>query len=250
MCREFRIEREGLLFTPEQLLAAIKHPPSPNWHRRARKRRSQKQQKAGRAPWRRDIAFWASHHSRPYQNLPCMGKQGKGWHAQTPWRDDKGGQSSGSQANWSLWQGSWRSRGNKDYEQKEKTTRQQFPAYNQIKLQDGAGASRSAELMLEASETEDAPGQDFVKLLQKLLNNARRVDTKMRKLEADHQGDSGERQRDGRTRQAEEGHPPAVADGRCQWRPEPCESAGSLLASEALYGGGRRRHHPQGPADG
>ena len=45
---------------------------------------------------------------------------------------------------------------------------------------------------MDVSEGEDVPGQDFVKFLQKLLNSARRADTKLRKIQQDR--DMKERQ--------------------------------------------------------
>ena len=167
------------------------HRRSPNWHRRARKLRSKLRQRvqslrrAGSQPWVRDICFLRSHHSRPFENVSIfMGKQGRKWHgSQAPWKEGKDGNQQDS--NWSYWSGSWRTRQQKDQPQQEKTTLQLFPDYNKMKLQDGQNSLRALETAMEVSDPEDLTEQDFVKCLQKLLNAARKADSRLRKLEQD-----------------------------------------------------------------
>ena len=140
----------------------------------------------GQPPWRRDIQFLAQHHTRPY--LQLMGKSGKWGGGQAPWKEDKSAQGrQDSNAYWSYWSGAWKAPGSaskdKDKEQSTSEVMQQFPAYSQIKT--GAAASRTIDVAMEISDAEDGPSPAFVKLLQRLLNSARRAEAKIRKLTQD-----------------------------------------------------------------
>ena len=142
----------------------------------------------GQPPWRRDIQFLAQHHTRPY--LQLMGKSGKWGGGQAPWKDDKSAQGrQDSNAYWSYWSGAWKAPGSaskdKDKEQSTSEVMQQFPAYSQIKVSTGAAASRTIDVAMEISDAEDGPSPAFVKLLQRLLNSARRAEAKIRKLTQD-----------------------------------------------------------------
>ena len=187
----FRIEQSTALYCPDpraSLAAIIPCPRSPTWHRRARRKRSfvRKRIKAasasGISPWLRDLIFLNCHHTQPYPSLALfMGKQGK-WQA-PPWQSGRQGKQQQQDGNsWSYWHGSWRSRPQKDTEDRKDGTIQ-FPDYNQIKIQEAQSSGLSSDQIMDVSEGEDVPGQDFVKFLQKLLNSARRADTKLRKIQ-------------------------------------------------------------------
>ena len=111
-----------------------------------------------------------------------MGKQGKNWSQQAPWRDTS------NDGGWSYWSGAWRSTGQQPKPPKQgkedptQAAMKQFPAYSQIKISDG---QRNQDQFLDASDQEDGQGQDYVKGLQRLLNAARRSDARLRKLGQD-----------------------------------------------------------------
>ena len=116
-----------------------------------------------------------------------MGKQGKQWQTTAPWKDGQQGreQQAGSHS-WGYWPGSWRSRVNKDSsENKEKPALQHFPDYNQISVSTTGTGGQTQDPAMEGSDVEDPVTQGYVKHLQKLLNTARRVDARTRKLVAD-----------------------------------------------------------------
>ena len=146
---------------------------------------------SGISPWLRDLNFLNCHHTKPYPSLALfMGKQGK-WQA-PPWQSGRQGKQQQQEGNsWSYWHGSWRSKPQKDTEDRKDGTIQ-FPDYNQIKIQEAQSSGLSSDQIMDVSEGEDVPGQDFVKFLQKLLNSARRADTKLRKIQQDR--DMKERQ--------------------------------------------------------
>ena len=117
-----------------------------------------------------------------------MGKYNNKWGSgQAPWKDGK--HATGQQdanAYWSYWSGTWRvpnsAQRGQEQEEAKKDVMQQFPAYNQIKIQAGSQSARTAETALDISDAEDCGTQDYVKMLQRLLNGARKTDARMRKL--------------------------------------------------------------------
>ena len=185
-----------LLVTPEQVArrAAIALQRSPAWHRRARGLRAKRRgrvralRQAGCHPWLRDILYLHAHHSRPYSQF--MGKHGNKWGAgQAPWQKERQGQGQQSEpsAYWSYWSGAWKgaTQQAKQDETQGDSSLQQFPSYSQLKLPNSQQTSKSSDVAQDLSDVEEVGVTDYVKLLQKLLNGARRADAKLRKLSAD-----------------------------------------------------------------
>ena len=185
-----------LLVTPEQVArrAAIALQRSPAWHRRARGLRAKRRgrvralRQAGCHPWLRDILYLHAHHSRPYSQF--MGKHGNKWGAgQAPWQKERQGQGQQSEpsAYWSYWSGAWKgaTQQAKQDETQGDSSLQQFPSYSQLKLPNSQQTFKSSDVAQDLSDVEEVGVTDYVKLLQKLLNGARRADAKLRKLSAD-----------------------------------------------------------------
>ena len=166
-------------------------PGSPPWHRRCRKRRStarsrvHRRRAAGLPPARRDLRLLAEHHSCPAPR-EFMGPKGynkwESWHGSKPKGRDQG---TGGGA-WSYWSGSWKTR--TPDRQSSQHTEMAFPAYAAMDVSTTASGS-GASLALAQSQT--APGQDpaqqmdgdYLKSIQKNLNNNRRVEGRIRKLQ-------------------------------------------------------------------
>ena len=137
----------------------------------------------GVTPWRLLVTAH-KHHSKPFSQILQMGKNS--WPNSAAWQGQAGGQS------WSYWPGTWRppKAGNKwqkgaessgqGYQKEE----QKFPAYNEMPksaANDGGSGTNPATLELQALTTDSG----FTKVLQKHLNNSRRLEAKARKLAQD-----------------------------------------------------------------
>ena len=116
-----------------------------------------------------------------------MGKKAQKWGNQAPWRaeDSSGGQQDG-QSYWSYWPGSWRANNTqkppKGGPDDPKKSSLKLLDYNQIQLSNGGGQNRAPENAMDVSDMEEQDCQSYVKLLQRLLNNARRAEARSRKL--------------------------------------------------------------------
>ena len=162
--------------------------PQGTWPPRESRGRVRALRQAGCHPWLRDILYLHAHHSRPYSQF--MGKHGNKWGAgQAPWQKERQGQGQQSEpsAYWSYWSGAWKgaTQPAKQDETQGDSSLQQFPSYSQLKLPNSQQTSKSSDVAQDLSDVEEVGVTDYVKLLQKLLNGARRADAKLRKLSAD-----------------------------------------------------------------
>ena len=130
-------------------------------------------------------------------NRSLKRSMGKQWPNTAPWKEGEGGHGGSA---WAYWPGSWKTgrqqRWNKTEGQEDtagtSSSYRQFPAYKQMdtsvnrdKATDkGENAQGGDNLMQHSEET-------FVKLMQKCLNNSRRIDSKIRK----NLGDRDDRQK-------------------------------------------------------
>ena len=161
-------------------------PPSPNWHRAARRRRAKarkrvwKARRQGAAPPARDLRELAEHHSRPgYRELQePMGKAGKwgaGWKSQTSYH--------GHEA-WPEYYGSHSDYYGRPHKWTAEPSGSAFPTFEMMTV--GRAKGDSQDPHAPAAEGPGGNG-DFVKHVQKLVNNVRRAEQKMRKQVAEQQ---------------------------------------------------------------
>ena len=163
--------------TPRDAIAGY----SPCWHRSLRRKRSICRSRVrcakslGQAPRWKDLRVLLGHHSAP----PQIQFMGKGWKRQQPSGQQPPWRGGGGQQQWSIWPGAWHSPRSRAW-QHDHTTEEtrQFPAYD-------AAWKRAPGISVLPEKTAKQPGNTLVSSMQHVVNQARRIETKLTKMRSE-----------------------------------------------------------------
>ena len=165
---------------------------SPRWHRRQRAHRSRararlhKRRSVGARPFHKDLKRLTQHHARPVY---------KEWMSQwnnAPWQNRKRGtgqDGSGGASTWSYWSGAWKNK-TTDGKHKENSEGHGFPKYADMEVVGDAqhtAALATAQHGAGVTDSVSTEDTDFLKAVQKSLNQNRKLEARVRKLQEDGQ---------------------------------------------------------------
>ena len=158
-------------------------PPSPGWHRRLRLRRSKARQLVRRGKdTKRALARLLLHHATPDKGSLVARYQcafmGKHDQQKPPWHKN---------AYWSYWHGSWKQRTPKTKGRGADNDSEEghFPGYDTMNVTSTSSTASLPTTTTLAMDQAGGQGQDYLKAMQKSINNNRRIGGRFRKITED-----------------------------------------------------------------